>query len=161
MRITYTLSRTENVRSFLGGIVSSPRIGVPVFFFCVLAGAASLATRAQTVPPLTLQNVARLLGWAFGAFCFLIVWLFLRAKTTERSLTTSEVGISTQIGRLKGEVPWSKIGVVRDTGRFVLLAGRTGNAFFIPARAFENSEAKELFLAEIDQWRGRTYYDHA
>jgi hypothetical protein len=44
------------------------------------------------------------------------LWLFIRAKTALRTLTVAG-GISTQIGRLKGDVPWDKVKAVTDADR--------------------------------------------
>jgi hypothetical protein len=55
-------------------------------------------------------------AWLVGAFAFMPMWLFLRGKTSERTLTVSPDGISTQIGSLKGQVPWSKVRLAADAG---------------------------------------------
>jgi hypothetical protein len=88
-----------------------------------------------------------------GAVLFMPVGLFLRAKTDERTLTVSPEGISTEIGSLKGQIPWRKVDAVTDTGPHVLVVGTTGNAFFIPNRAFREPGQKAEFLALIERWR--------
>jgi hypothetical protein len=153
MTIRYTLSRMENVESFLRGIANSPRFAGTILLYCLSVGIVPIVVTGPGLLHLTIRDLEGLFAWAFGAFCLLTVWLFLRAKNAERTLTTSASGISTQIGPINGQVPWSKVGVVSDTRRFVLIAGRSGNAFCIPARAFENPEERKQFLTEIDQWR--------
>ncbi len=66
---------------------------------------------------------------------------------------SSLAGISTEIGSLKGQIPWSKVKEATSTNRFVLIVGVTGNAFFIPSRAFTGPEQQGQFMTHIGQWR--------
>jgi hypothetical protein len=91
-------------------------------------------------------------AWAVGTLFFVPLWLFISGKTGKRTLTISSDGISTQIGRLRGQVPWNKVRVVTETPQFVLIVGTTGNAFFIPHRAFAGLEHQGHFVAEIKRW---------
>jgi len=100
----------------------------------------------------TTQDVVIGLAWMVGFFAFLPVMLFLFGKTSLRTLTISPEGITTQIGSLKGEVPWKKVRVVTSTSEHVLVVGTTGNAFFIPVRAFKGAEDLDRFLAQIAEW---------
>jgi hypothetical protein len=93
-------------------------------------------------------------AWMLGAFAFMPLWLFLRGKTSERTLTVSQDGILTQIGSMKGEIPWSKVKLVGDADGHVLIVGATGNAFFIPGRAFQGADQKTQFVEQIKSWRG-------
>ena len=89
-----------------------------------------------------------------GAFVFMPLWLFIRGKTDERMLTISPEGIATEIGSLKGQLPWSKIKLVTETSRHhVLIVGASGNAFFIPSRAFEAPGQQAEFMTQISRWR--------
>jgi hypothetical protein len=80
------------------------------------------------------------------------VMLFIRGKTATRSLTVSPEGITTEIGRLKAQLPWSKIKIIQSTADSILISGATGNAFFIPTRAFASPEQKEEFVAKTLAW---------
>lgn len=88
------------------------------------------------------HDVILAFAWMVGAFTFMPLWLFLRGKTSERTLTVSQNGISTQIGSMKGEIPWSKVKLVAKAHEHVLIVGASGNAFFIPGRAFEGPNQK-------------------
>jgi len=154
MTIKYALTRREIVTFFLQGMVKSPKLLMivvvlslwPGFVFVVMGGAFS---RSLTVGDFKGGAI-----WTVGAFSFLILWVFLRGKTDERTLSVSDEGIRTQIGSYQGQVPWSKVGAVTDMGQYILILRSTGNAFFIPNRAFNMSEERELFLTSIDRWRG-------
>jgi hypothetical protein len=89
----------------------------------------------------------------FGYFLFMPAFLILRGKTAVRTVTISRAGIYTEIGKIKAERPWSAIKVVSETNSFVVLAGVSGNAFFIPDRAFSDSEQKAEFLARVRAWK--------
>jgi hypothetical protein len=88
-----------------------------------------------------------------GTFLFMPLWLFVRGKTAERTLTVSHKGISTEVGKLKGHVPWNRVKLVTNTGGYVLIAAATGNAFFIPSRAFQTPQQRAQFLQQIEEWR--------
>ncbi len=79
--------------------------------------------------------------------------LFVRAKTAKRTLTASPNGISTQIGKLEGFVPWRRVKIIKDEGAYILVASRTGNCFLVPTRAFASREERALFLSNIEHLR--------
>jgi hypothetical protein len=89
-----------------------------------------------------------------AAFCFFPFWIFLRAKTRQRTLTVAELGIHTEIGRIKADYPWNKLKEVKDAGPYLLMVSWTGNAFFIPSRAFTDSAERNKFIAEVARYRG-------
>ena len=103
--------------------------------------------------PFTIQGFATILAWAVGGFIFMPVWLFIRAKTALRTLTTAPGGISTQIGRLQGDIPWDKVSAVIDAGLYVVITRANGNSFLIPKRAFAGPEQQAQFLKDIETWR--------
>jgi hypothetical protein len=88
-----------------------------------------------------------------GAFIFMLLWLFIRAKRALRTLTIAPSGISTQIGRLKGDVPWDKVKAVTDAGSYVVITRANGNSFLIPKRAFAGPDQEAQFLRDIEAWR--------
>ena len=86
-------------------------------------------------------------------FLLLLIWVFLRAKTKERTLSISEQGIQTEIGRIKADYPWTKVKQIKDVGQYLLVVNRAGNAFFIPNRAFTTAQARTEFLELANEWR--------
>jgi hypothetical protein len=153
MTIKYALTRAEIVRFFLQGLRKSPRLLAIVLICSLWPGLFSLATEGAFSRPLTASDAKVAFVWTIGAFCFFLLLIFVRGKTAERTLSVSEQGISTEIGSIKGQVPWSKVKVVSDTGRYVLIARTNGNAFFIPRRAFSGPEQQLQFMTEISHWR--------
>jgi hypothetical protein len=137
---------------FLRGVRTSPRLRTTLIVYS--AGASLLASAAGGVfsKPLTAGDFLTF-AWAAGALAFMPLWLFIRGKTEVRTLTAASDGISTQIGRLSGNIPWSQVKVVTDTGSHVLVARTNGNAFIIPSRAFEGPDQKVQFLREAEAWR--------
>ena len=85
-------------------------------------------------------------------FFLLLAWVFFRAKTSERILTISDQGIYTEIGQIRANYPCPKVKEVKDVQKYVLLVNRSGNAFFIPNRAFEDPEQRSQFLHESSRW---------
>jgi hypothetical protein len=85
-------------------------------------------------------------------FCFVIARVFVRGKTEERTLSVSEQGISTEIGALDAQLPWTRVKEVKDSGTYILIVGHSGNSFFVPSRAFRGAEERAEFLCEIRRW---------
>jgi hypothetical protein len=83
---------------------------------------------------------------------FRTVHLFVTAKTQTRSLTISSNGISTQIGQISGSLVWKQVGVIRENSSFILIVRTNGNGFYIPDRAFTNTDQKAEFLRLARQW---------
>lgn len=153
MTIEYALTRAEIVRSFFQGLGRSPKFLAIILMYSVGLGLFWLAMGGGFSRPFTVRDALSALALIVGAFLFMPLWIFLRGKTDKRTLNVSQQGISTAIGSLKGQVPWSKVKVVTDTGRYVLIVARTGNAFFIPGRAFSGPDQYAQFIEQVNQWR--------
>ena len=155
MTIKYTLTRGEIVRSYFRSLSSSPKFLSMILIYSVGLGLLTLAMGGAFSRSLTVGDKSRALSWAVGAFLFMPLWLFVRGKTEERTLSVSARGISTEIGARKGEVPWGKVRLVENAGRHVLIVGTTGNAFVVPGRAFTGPDKQTEFVQEIDSGRKR------
>jgi len=153
MTIKYALTRIEVVEFFLQGMVKSPRYLATILILLLWPAVIYLLVRGALSRTLTVIDLMTSLEWTFGFFCFMLVWIFIRAKTDERTLSVSESGISTTIGRLGGRVQWNKIKTISDMGRYVLIARTAGNAFFIPNRAFTGPDHRAEFIAQIRLWK--------
>jgi hypothetical protein len=153
MTIKYALTRIEILRSFLRSLQSSPKFLAMILIYLAALNLFTLATRGAFSRSLTGRDVTVALAWMAGALIFMLLWLFTRGKTDERTLTVSTDGISTQIGSLRGQIPWSKVKLVAQTSRQVLIVGATGNAFFMPSRAFQGPNQQTEFMTQIDHWR--------
>jgi hypothetical protein len=153
MTIKYALTRAEIARSFALSLRRSPRFLGTILIYSAALGVFSLATSRAFSRPLTVRDVTVFLAWMAGAFVCFPLWLFIRGKTDQRTLTISPEGISTEIGSLKGHVPWTKVKIVSDVGAHVLIVGSSGNSFFIPGRAFQLPDQQAQFITKIAQWR--------
>ena len=106
----------------------------------------------QSGRALTTRDALEAIAWSITMFCFVIARVFVRGKTQERTLSVSEHGISTKIGAIDAQLPWANVEEVKDTGRYILIVGRSGNSFFVPSRAFSSAEERREFLAQIRRW---------
>ncbi|HWE83762.1 MAG TPA: YcxB family protein [Terracidiphilus sp.] len=154
MEIRYSLTRAEIFLSFLQAMAKSPKLLAKVLVFCLLPGAVGVTVSGVLTRRLTFGDAVSIILWMIGAFCFMVLWLFIRGKTAERTLSVSEAGISTTIGKLRGEIAWGKIADVKEAGRHILVIGSSGNAFFIPDRAFSSPDQKMKFISDVREWRG-------
>jgi len=153
MTIKYTLTRGEIVRSYFRSLGSSPKFLSMILIYSFGLGVLCLAIGGAFSRSLRARDAVSVLAWALGAFLFMPLWLFVRGKTNERTLSISAQGISTEIGSCKGEVPWGKVRLVENAGRHVLIVGATGNAFLIPGRAFGGPEQQAQFVQEVNSFQ--------
>lgn len=116
----------------------------------------TLAITGAFSRPLTLGDAVIAIAAAVGFMLLLPIMLFIRGKTSTRSLTVSPVGISTEIGALRAQIPWQKVKVISVTAHCILVARVNGNAFFIPDRAFSSPEHKAEFVNKIKHWANIT-----
>jgi len=152
MNIKYALTRADIVRVFFVSLSQSPRILTVVLLFSILPGVPPLISACSSGGALTTRDAFVAIAWSIAMFCFVIAMVFVRGKTEERTLSVSERGISTQIGSMDAQLPWSKVKEVKDSGTYILIVGRTGNSFFVPARAFRDGAQRHEFLSEIRRW---------
>ncbi len=152
MTIEYALTRVEIVRGFFRSLGSSPRYLVTVLCYALVMSGIVLVGTGAFSRSLTLRDAVTAVLTAGGFMLFLPVMLFIRGKTSNRSLTVSAEGISTEIGSLKAQIPWRKVKVILETDRYVLVSRASGNAFFIPSRAFSGPEQKAAFVTKIKHW---------
>jgi hypothetical protein len=153
MTVCYSLTRAEVVRAFFLSLSKSPRIFAIVFVASALPASLWLWTRQQLFGELRFADTILAVVWMAVFFFLFAFWIFLRAKTEERTLTISGFGIITRMGDLPGEVPWAKVKEVKDSGNYLIVVGTSGNAFFIPLRAFDGVAHRNLFLAEVNRLR--------
>jgi hypothetical protein len=115
-------------------------------------GIVVLATTGAFSRPLVLHDAYTLLIAGASFMVFLPMLLFIRAKTAKRSLTISPEGISTEIGSIKGNIPWKKVKIISLNHDSILIARTGGNAFFIPARAFSSPGHQTSFFSQATEW---------
>lgn len=154
--IEYALTRSEVARSYFQAIRQSPEYLRRIVVLAAICAIPQMCIRVFNSRHL---GGAEILS-AFIVFAAVLVLLplglFLTAKTDRRTLTISPDGISTYIGEKSGQIPWKSVKIVKDSGTFVLIARTTGNAFFIPDRAFISPDDRVHFVEQIGIWRSRT-----
>jgi len=138
--IKYALTRAEILRVFLVGLGQSPRIIAVVLCFSLLPGLASLASAFLSSGAVTTRDVTIALAWTIGMFCLVVVMVFARGKTAERTLSVTEQGFSTKIGSINAQRPWTKVKEIKDSGSYILIVSKSGNSFFVPSRAFSGPD---------------------
>ncbi len=152
MTITYSHTRFEIVRTYLFVLPRSPRILTVVLIVCAWPGFVRLSTKWGLSHHLGAEDFLAALVWMVVVFLLLLIWVFLRAKIKVRSLSISGQGVYTEIGRIKADYPWSKVKEIKDVGSYILVVNRSGNAFFIPNRAFTDPNQRADFLQKLNQW---------
>jgi hypothetical protein len=115
--IKYALTRTEIVRSYSHSLTTSRKFLAMIVIYSV----------------------------ALGLLPLLVNGAFSRGVETHDAIVAF-AWMLTQIGSMKGEIPWSKVKLVADGDEHVLIVGATGNAFFIPAEHFRERSRKRSSL---------------
>jgi len=146
MQIRYSLTRGDMRRAVASAWQQSSRFRLLLILTGVWPFALYVFVRVFTSGNLRPQDlaVAAVLLVLFGSLLPLL--MIVRTKTSERVLSIDGDGIKTTIGRLHGEIPWSKVGAIEVTDHQVLIIGRTPNLFAIPSRAFERCEDRLSFI---------------
>jgi len=152
MTVHYSLTRFEILRTYFFILPRSPRVLTVVLIISAWPAFTYLSSKGAFSRTLTLTDFLFAFLWMIGGFFLLLFWVFIRAKTKERMLSISDKGIYTEIGRIKADYPWRKVKEIKDVGRYVVIVNRSGNAFFIPSRAFADEEQRIEFLAKLNEW---------
>ena len=152
MTLKYALTRAEIAKFFLLGLRRSPKFLVTILVYSLLPGTISVVNGAFS-RPLTSGDFAVFFEWTLFTLCILPAGIYVRGKTDERTLTVADEGITTVIGSLKGKIPWNQVRLISDVGEYVLIARTSGNAFFIPNRAFSGPKMRRQFIDEAERLR--------
>lgn len=155
--LEYALTRSEVARSYFQAIGRSPEYLRRVLMVAAACAVAQMCLRALVIGHFGGPEILSAVIVFVLVLAVLPIGLSLRAKTDKRTLTVSPHGISTSIGKKSAHIPWKKVKIVKHSGTFVLIAGMSGNAFFIPGRAFASPGDRTRFLEQIGVWRGGSH----
>jgi len=97
------------------------------------------------------------IAWSVSAFLMAfisglasVIWMpiypQIKFKPQIRTLSVSENGISTSIGKCSGYVAWSEVASVSQLNGNIYIVGVNGNGFVVPARAFSGVDEKNKFF---------------
>lgn len=105
-----------------------------------------LLDRRSAAHSLTVADWAIALIW--GAIIFSLFPLILRVRTKKdkRTLSIQPDKLSTQVGKLSGEVPWAKVDSLHVTDEHIFLIRKNMNGFAIPRRAFVDETQRQEFI---------------
>lgn len=84
----------------------------------------------------------------------LVIYPQLRRKADLRTLTVSELGLETTIGKKSGKFEWNAISVIEKTPDGIRIQNRNLNFLLVPRRAFDSDDDRARFLAEVTRWHG-------
>src|SRR5215831_4657219 len=76
-------------------------------------------------------------------------------KSQVRTLTVNEIGIHTIIGHKSGDVWWSQIAKIDNTGDVIYIIRTNSNSFLIPRRTFRSEQDRDQFLAKSQEWHSK------
>lgn len=98
-------------------------------------------------------------GWAASSSIgFGVVVLFSATypqmvfKKSERTLTVTAEGWSTQIGSKSGARKWNEVTAVREQSGAIFIGSKSG-ALIIPRRAFASDAERNRFLSDVKDWQ--------
>lgn len=154
MTVQYALTRKEILQGLGLTLRQSPAVLVQFVLIALVSGVLALLTRSGFQLGRVSEHVGWGLAWGFGALVFLPVWVFLRGKTSMRTLRVGPDGIDTEIGTLSKHVPWRSIEIFQDIGGYLLIGRKNGNLLFVPKRAFSQEVPCDAFVREIQSYRG-------
>jgi hypothetical protein len=121
--------------------------GMPIAMAVLL-----LAEMRSFTPSLNLADWIIALVWGTLFFFLYPLFLRLRTKKSKRTLTIQPDKLSTQIGKLSGDVPWTKMDCLHVTDEHIFLIGKNMNGFAIPRRAFIDESQRTAFIRSCEQY---------
>src|SRR2546422_3874392 len=151
MTVEYNTSRSEVAAWYWFNWKHNPRLRwaqVRIFAGVVLV---MLFLRLR-LAPLASHDVVVACLWGLGVLACLPLYPQLKFKPQRRVLSIDDQGISTMIGRLSGQLPWSKVDFVRTTEHSVYIVGKNLNAFIVPQRAFLSTQQRDEFVKLCQGW---------
>lgn len=152
LTVEYALTRGEILRSFAHNMVASPKLRTKILIYAAAIAIFMYVLQSMMSQSFGAETLIIAVSWGIGFLVFVLLGAFVRGKTSKRTLTVSMRGISTQVGRVSGTVPWAKVSAVSSAPEFILILRTNGNAFFVPTRAFEDPDAKNRFLSQCQEW---------
>jgi hypothetical protein len=105
-----------------------------------------LLDRRSAAHSLTFADWAIALIWGAIIFSLFPLILRLRTKKDKRTLSIQPDKLSTQVGKLSGEVPWAKVDSLHVTDEHIFLIRKNMNGFAIPRRAFVDETQRQEFI---------------
>jgi hypothetical protein len=84
---------------------------------------------------------------------FFIAFPQVMFKPEERTLTLSEDGITTRIGKKSGTAKWEEIIEIQDLPQTTVILRKNGNALLIPRRAFNSESERSDCLTAMRTWQ--------
>ena len=87
LTIRYALTRSEIFESFVRSVALSPKYRGIILLYSAAIGLIALLVRATLSRSLTWHDAVSALAYAVGYLVFISLWVFIRGKTAERTLT--------------------------------------------------------------------------
>lgn len=111
-----------------------------------------LAETRSVTHSLRLADWVIALVWAAVLFFLFPLILRLRTKKDKRTLSIQPDKLSTQIGKLSGDVPWTNVDDLYVTDEHIFLMRKNMNGFAIPRRAFADETQRIEFIRLCEQY---------
>jgi hypothetical protein len=152
MVIEYQIKRFDPVKSYFFNLRHSRRTRIIVFGTAAIVVIVSLLLRNGSHSPLVLPDFIVSFLSGLGLILFIPLYSFLTAKTQVRTLSISQDGIETKIGRYAGKIHWSAVDSIVATQDRIFITGKAGNTFTIPSGAFATGAIRQEFITLATQY---------
>ena len=155
MQITYSVTPDDVAAVYTYNWNHAPRVRRKLFLFAALiAGGMFLISYIIKRATWTVLDV--LLPIIVGIlFLLALPYLIKRGtKTQPRTLRIDLQGVTTEIGTLRGAVPWSAVESIVRTDTYIFVTGKNTNAFVIPQNAFADEAQRNEFYELARQYHG-------
>jgi hypothetical protein len=149
--IRYTLNRADVWRAYWRQVRKSRKLNA---MQAIIAASVfyTISISLAGARPVQTHHILWAAVATCGVLALLPVYPLIRFKPHERTLTITADGIATSIGKLRGEVPWSKVASIARDDRRIYIIGKNQNSFTIPETAFASASEREEFLSSAQQW---------
>lgn len=151
--VEYSLTRAEIVRTFVASIIRSSSYRRRIVAYSAAFGIFAILLRAMQKHSISTLDLAIGAAVSIGFFLVQVISVFVQGKTAKRTLTVSAAGLWTEIGDMAKPYEWNSIREIESPQGDVLISLASGNAFFIPSRAFQGPVEASRFAAQCNEWR--------
>jgi YcxB-like protein len=152
MVIEYTATPRDVAALYSYTRKHSPKLALMFYGLPIGMVLIVLAERHSPTHSLTSADWAIALMWGAVFFFLFPLILRLRTKKDKRTLSIQPDKLSTQVGRLSGDVPWAAVDSLYTTDEHIFLIRKNMNGFAIPRRAFVDEAQRREFIRLCEQY---------
>jgi hypothetical protein len=152
MTIEFQITRMDMLKAYLSSLRHARRTQLVVFGTALLYAGLNLYFRYKSTGALGVNDYLISALYGLGFLLLMPLLVVLMAKTQKRVLTLKAEGIDAKMGPNESHIPWTIVKDITQVDGMVVIAGKKGGAFNVPASAFASPEQRQQFMEQAQQF---------